>query len=61
MARDNEWNRWQSQGGSFYATRLRYLTEDEIKAGLAATVAADSLPELEEKLAEQADLESQLA
>jgi hypothetical protein len=61
MDRAKEWNRWQSDAGKHYATRLRYLSDVEMKAGLSATVAADSMPELEEKLAEQADLEGQLA
>lgn len=50
------WNVWHSDTGSLYATLQRRLKDDEIEAGLSATVAADSPAELIDLIHQQNQL-----
>lgn len=48
------WRVWRSDGGAWWATRRYRLTDDQLDAGLAATVAADDLAGLRVQLRQQA-------
>ncbi|WP_131736188.1 hypothetical protein [Actinomadura roseirufa] len=48
------WQVWRSDAGRWYATRSTDLTDAELQAGYAMTVAADDAPGLRELLAGQA-------
>lgn len=48
------WQVWRSDAGRWYATSSRDLTDAELQAGCAMTVAADDSAGLRELLAEQA-------
>lgn len=56
------WNFWLTDGGTVMATRRRYLSTAEIRAGLALTL-PDGVtgPPLVEQLAIQQEIEAQLA
>lgn len=47
------WQVWRSDAGRWYATRSRDLTDAELRAGCAMTVAADDSAGLRGLLAEQ--------
>ncbi|MGK5556454.1 hypothetical protein ACSNOI_33065 [Actinomadura kijaniata] len=48
------WLVWRSDAGRWYATRSGDLTDAQLQAGYAMTVAADDEPGLRELLREQA-------
>ncbi|GAA2573105.1 hypothetical protein SMC26_27870 [Actinomadura fulvescens] len=48
------WLVWRSDAGRWYATRSGDLTDAQLQAGYAMTVAADDSGELRELLVEQA-------
>lgn len=48
------WIVWRSDAGRWYATRTRDLTDAQLQAGYAMTVAADDAPGLRGLLQEQA-------
>ena len=47
------WLVWRSDAGRWYATRSGDLTDAQLQAGYAMTVAADDYPGLREFLVEQ--------
>jgi hypothetical protein len=49
------WRLWTSDGGGHYAVRAGVLTNDQLLAGYAKTLAADSPEELHHLLDEQPD------
>lgn len=53
----DRWHLWISEhgNGSYYATRLERLTEDQIRDGHCMTLAADSPEELTRLIREQPD------
>lgn len=57
------WRIWRSKGspgnpGAFYATRRRVLTEAEAEAEVPATLGADTVQQLAQKLAADRDREA---
>lgn len=48
------WRTWRSNGGGWWATRLGALTDQQLKDGLAMTLAADSEDDLDKLISEQA-------
>ncbi|WP_067454830.1 hypothetical protein [Actinomadura macra] len=48
------WQVWRSDAGRWYATRSTDLTDAQLQAGYAMTVAADDAAGLRELLADQA-------
>jgi hypothetical protein len=48
------WLVWRSDAGRWYATRSGDLTDAQLQAGYAMTVAADNAPGLRELLLDQA-------
>lgn len=49
------WTVWRSDTGRWYATRTRDLTDAQLQAGQAMTVAADDAAGLRERLARRSD------
>ncbi len=49
-----DWKVWQSDAGRWYATRAGRLSDEQLLAGLAMTVAADAAENLRGLLGEQA-------
>ncbi|MBA9007368.1 MULTISPECIES: hypothetical protein [Thermomonospora] len=47
------WTVWRSDAGRWYATRTRDLTDAQLQAGYAMTVAADDAEGLRARLARQ--------
>ena len=52
---DEVWHLWRSDAGAHYATRTGKLTAEQIEAGYAMTLPADSAGELERLLLGQPD------
>lgn len=49
------WTVWLSDGGRWYATRAGTLTDQQLRSGLARTLAADGPDELRGLLTQQPD------
>lgn len=52
------WHLWQSDSGACYATRSERLTDEQIEAGCAMTLGADTPEELASLLDAQPDAET---
>ncbi|TNY38540.1 hypothetical protein [Thermomonospora catenispora] len=53
------WTVWRSDTGRWYATRTRDLTDAQLQAGHAMTLAADDAAGLRERLARRSDRPSE--